>query len=215
MLGSTREQTSEDCTLSLNSISIATVHPISLSGKGKRKQGEIKWLWGPRMKIREWESENEKQINLAPEGDPEQSSQRCTGGRLGSSKPCNDNIRTFFPMLLWCLKIALELERNKTGQILGDWGTSLPASKQRLLLTIPQKDWHGMTIPPETQTRHLGAKFVIVPSGESRAFSERQGASIPSVQHGSLLRFHRFSPLSVSHLRRSHPAPSAPWDVLS
>ena len=88
-----------------------------------------------------------------------------------------------FPTLLWCLKIALELRRKNTGQILGDWGISSPASKQQLLLTIPQKDWHGMTIPQETQMRHLGAKFVIVPSRESRAFSERQGATISCVQY--------------------------------
>lgn len=122
MLGSTRKQTSEDCTLSLNSISIATVHPISLSGKGKRKQGEIKWLWGPRMKIREWESENEKQINLAPEGDPEQSSQQCTGGRLGSSKPCNDNIRTFFSYAFMMFKNSPWTEKKQDGSNSGGLG---------------------------------------------------------------------------------------------
>lgn len=68
-------------------------------------------------------------------------------------------------------------------QILGYCGMSFPASKQQLLLTIPQKDWHGIMIPQETQTRHLGAKCVIVPSGESRVFSERQGATTSSVQY--------------------------------
>lgn len=49
---------------------------------------------------REDSLENENQINVIPEGNPEQSTQQCPGRRPGTSGPYNDNTRIVFPALL-------------------------------------------------------------------------------------------------------------------
>lgn len=100
------------------------------------------------------------------------------------------------------------------GRILRDWGTFFPASKQWLLLTVPQKDRYEMVIPQETQKRHLGAKFVVVLGtrglqGKTRSHHLRCSAPRQS-QDEALLPLHHFSCILTSHLTGSHPTPSVP-----
>lgn len=180
MLGSTRKQTTEDYAIPKQHLHCRCPSYFPLREREK-KTGSNQMIRGYKNedKGEEWESENKNQINTPWEGDPEWSSRQYPGRRPGSSRPCNDNTRTLFSMLLWCLKIALDLR----GNIPGDWGMCFPPSVQHLLLTVPQKDWHGMAVPQETQMRHLGVKFVIVASRERRAFSERQQATLSSSQH--------------------------------
>lgn len=63
-------------------------------------------------------------------------------------------------------------------QILWDWYKSFPASEPLSHQTVPREDWHGLTVPQETQCGQLGAVFMTAPSGEIRVCSERQGTTI-------------------------------------
>lgn len=163
MLGSTRKQTTEDYAIPKQHLHCH--HPSYFPFREREKKtGRNQMITGYKNedKGEEQESENENQINVPREGDPVRSSWQYPDRRLGSSRLCNDNTRTFFSTFLWCLKIALDLRGNR--KILGNLGMCFPPSVQHLLLTVPQKDWHGMTVPQETRMRHLGVKFAIVSS---------------------------------------------------